>query len=116
MEDNEIDYEKYHIGKKNYCNCLMICSVKNQDECIYYSAGKNYDDEKQLYECVWHDKSSWCFNTAANYLCLTRYLHQIYTQLEKRIQDQEISLSVAMSKLIKVYNNVKYPLERNQDE
>ena len=116
MDNDEIDYEKYHIGKKNYCNCLMICSTKTPDDCIYYSPGRYFDKRNDMYECIWRDKSSWCFNTAANYLSLTRYLHQIYTQLEKRIQQQEISLSVAMSKLIKGNNHVNYPIEGKNDE
>jgi hypothetical protein len=115
MNNDEIDYEKYHIGKKNYCNCLMICSNKTQNECIYYSPGKNWDENIHEFDCVWRDNASWCFNTAANYLALTRYLHQIYVQLEKRIEEQEISLSVAMNKLIKKNNHINYPTGDNKN-
>lgn len=104
--------------KKNNCNCFLICSVKDSTDCKFYSPSNKYDEEIEIYKCIWREDSAWCYCTSANYESLTKYLNDIYKQLERKIYDKDVAIAIAANKSTKKNNNTEYPVskeEQNED-
>lgn len=97
--------------KRNNCNCYLMCTLKKEATCKYYQPGTELDfsEGTEIYRCIWADSSSWCYNTAANYNCLTAYLHDLFKELEGQLSKRELDIAVLRNRIVQ-NQNTTYPV------